>query len=140
MDITFCIVFFIKTCCCYHLIVATDISFFDLLKLLLIVTFVSVQPETKRRLSTRSPSPKKGRTTREKSPKKVTEKLPPVKRGRAKRQLETSPEKQIPSSPKKARASKAKDTIPPTSSGQDKVIHRRLRKRNVPTRDFGQSP
>lgn len=97
-------------------------------------------PETKRRLSTRSPSPKKGRTTREKSPKKVTEKLPPVKRGRAKRQLETSPEKQIPSSPKKARASKAKDTIPPTSSGQDKVIHRRLRKRNVPTRDFGQSP
>lgn len=76
---------------------------------------------------------------------KVVDK-PPTKRGRSKNKVETSPEKK----PAPKKPSPRKRTTTPRqvlkekaaiqSGGEQREIHKRLRRKNVPTRDFGQSP
>jgi len=102
-------------------------------------------PGRKRSLAAKSPSPKKKRTSQ--SPKKaVVDKPPAAKRSRAKAKAQTSPEKKPapkqPSPRKRTTTPKQilKDKATNPSGGEQREIHKRLRRRNVPTRDFGQSP
>ena len=105
------------------------------------------QPGRKRGRPSKSPSPKKKRKSQ--SPEKTVEKVvdkPPAKRGRPKAKAQASPEKELvakKSSPRKKTATPQqilKEKTTNQAGGEQREIHKRLRRKNVPTRDFAQSP